>query len=121
MKQGESGSQMTAFERRVLDAILAGKQPRSPELERQVARATVEKREIEGVGFFTTFARDPGTAPVPGCPNLAFGDPPTKIRGLQHGMGFVLFVRDGRLDMLEGYAWDEPLPAELVIDSIEPG
>jgi hypothetical protein len=35
------------------------------------------------------------------------------ILGLQHGAGFLLFVRDGVVSFLEGFSYDEPWPAEV--------
>lgn len=35
------------------------------------------------------------------------------IGGLGHGAGFVLYVKDGRLDALEGYSYDEPWPPAI--------
>ena len=32
------------------------------------------------------------------------------IEGLEHGVGFTLFLTDGWLDNLEGYTYDEPWP-----------
>ena len=32
---------------------------------------------------------------------------------LAHGAGFVLFIRGGRLSMLEGYTYDEPWPDQV--------
>jgi hypothetical protein len=28
-----------------------------------------------------------------------------RVAGLEHGLGFVLFMEDGRLHLLEGFAW----------------
>jgi len=35
------------------------------------------------------------------------------IEGLAHGAGFTLFLRDGVIDMLEGFSYDEPWPKEV--------
>jgi hypothetical protein len=39
---------------------------------------------------------------------MALGDVTATIEGLEHGAGFVLFVQDGVLDVLEGFSYDEP-------------
>jgi hypothetical protein len=36
-----------------------------------------------------------------------------EMQGLVHGAGFVLFVRDGRIDTLEGFSYDEPWPQQV--------
>jgi hypothetical protein len=35
------------------------------------------------------------------------------IDGLAHGAGFVLFVRGGRIETLEGFSYDEPWPPRV--------
>jgi hypothetical protein len=35
-----------------------------------------------------------------------------KFSGLSSGAGFLLYVQDGVLHMLEGYTYDEPWPQE---------
>jgi hypothetical protein len=35
------------------------------------------------------------------------------VNGLAHGAGFVLFIRDGKLDILEGFTYDEPWPKDI--------
>ena len=37
----------------------------------------------------------------------------TTISGLRHGAGFVLFVDDGQLAMLEGFSYDGPWPQDI--------
>jgi len=37
----------------------------------------------------------------------AIGDVHAELAGLSHGAGFVLFIKDGRLDCLEGLTYDE--------------
>jgi hypothetical protein len=46
---------ITSFERIILDALLAGRTPELAALRAQAEIATVERREMSGVGFFTTF------------------------------------------------------------------
>jgi hypothetical protein len=36
-----------------------------------------------------------------------------EIEGVRHGVGFVLFIQDGRLDCLEGFTYDDPWPDEV--------
>jgi hypothetical protein len=36
-----------------------------------------------------------------------------EIAGLERGVSFVLFVRDGMLDFLEGFTFDEPWPDRI--------
>jgi hypothetical protein len=34
--------------------------------------------------------------------------------GVRDGVGLVLFVEDGRLDLLEGFTYNDPWPSEIV-------
>jgi len=36
-----------------------------------------------------------------------------KIAGIQHGVGFVLFIREGKLGSLEGSTYADPWPAQV--------
>ena len=36
-----------------------------------------------------------------------------KIKGMDHGMGFILWVTDGYVSMLEYYAYNEDIPLDL--------
>lgn len=102
------------MERAVLGKILAGDHPVLAELRAQAARASAVSREFTGVGFYLRFDV-PSDVPTLTAPrDFAFGDVYAEIKGMKHGAGFVLFVRDGRLDQLEGFSFDEPWPEEIL-------
>jgi len=42
-----------------------------------------------------------------------------RVSGLEHGIGFVLFMEDGRLDLLEGFAWGPESTAGLNLTALE--
>ena len=69
---------------------------------------------MTGVGFWTQLLVSPGVprAPVAG-PRLALGGVGATLEGVEHGVGFVLFVEDGQLDFLEGFTFDEPWPQRV--------
>lgn len=102
---------LTPLEQAVLSKILDGDHPIFTALRKQLEKATITSREFSGVGFFTGFTY-PATAQSLSLPieNLELGDVGAEITGIQHGAGFVLFVRDGFLQTLEGYTYDEPWP-----------
>jgi len=82
-------------------------------LECQISSATILKRENTGAGFYTYCAVDrTSNAPVEGL-NLRHG-PMAKIDGLDHGMGFILWLKDGYLDCLEGYSYEENTTAVVL-------
>ena len=52
-------------------------------------------------------------ARVPGRPTFRFGDVNGTAENVKHGLGFILFVKDGALASLAGYTYDEPWPNEI--------
>ena len=74
-------------------------------LRAQAARACLASREYTGAGFHCSF-EVPAEVPRVSAPS-GFE------LGLEHGAGFLLFVRDGRMTMLEGYSYEEPWPADV--------
>jgi hypothetical protein len=102
---------LTALERAVLDKLLSGDSPVLSALRRQAELATVRDRRLTGVGFMTSLALP---IAVPRAPvksgMLRFGDVEAQMDGLLHGAGFALYVKDGSLDAIEGYTYDEPWP-----------
>ena len=102
-----------------MKVLLDGDEPRLVVLRQQYAAATVKGREFSGVGFFTNF-EVPSTAPKVSPPDFELGARTLlQLDGLKHGAGVVLFVRKGILDMLEGYTFDEPWPANPRLLAIE--
>lgn len=71
----------------------------------------VSRREFTGVGFFTEFSCSPSVARLQAPMRARFGDVLAEVEGLEHGAGFVLFIDDGLVTMLEGYSTaNEPWP-----------
>jgi hypothetical protein len=102
------------LEAAVLDMLLAGTHPVLGVLRRQLAGARVRSREFSGAGFFVEFDVPSDLEAASTKENrIHFGDVVAKLPELKHGAGFVLFVRDGRLEMLEGYSYDEPWPERV--------
>ena len=104
---------MEKLERVVMTHLLEGDSIIAPELRAQYAVARVEGRESTGVGFFIDFAV-PAEAPRIVPPDLEFGADAILTDGT--AVGFILFVRDGALTMLEGYTFgDDPWPVDARI------
>jgi hypothetical protein len=95
----------------VLDKLLSGDHPTLAVLRQQTAMARVAERKHTGVGFFCDFELDESAPTLPG--DLQIGDVFGELEGLAHGAGFVLFIRDGRISMLEGFTFDEPWPEKV--------
>ncbi|MGH6836362.1 MAG: hypothetical protein ACREC9_12640 [Methylocella sp.] len=101
---------LTNLEKAVLEKLLNGKSETFQILCKQYLALQVVDREYTGVGFWTNFSTPAGTVKLSGSPSFWFGDVHAKIKGLEHGAGFELLVRDGYLRMLEGYSYEEPWP-----------
>jgi hypothetical protein len=100
----------TLLEKSVLERMLDKAGEQFETLRRQLSLAVVSKREFSGVGFFTELALS-NDAPVKrDIADMTVGDVGAELPGLEHGAGFVLFVRNGAISMLEGYTYDEKWP-----------
>lgn len=100
------------FEHAVLAKLLAGDHPLLAALRSQNEKARLASRDYTGAGFYCTFAMQ-SDVPILEHLDFRFGDVNAKISGLKHGAGFVIFIRGGRLDTLEGYSYDEPWPKAI--------
>jgi hypothetical protein len=75
-------------------------------LEGQLSAAVLVSRENTGAGFYTSFTVDRGSTVPVGGERLRNG-PAMRIDGLRHGMGFILWLKDGYAELLEGYSYGE--------------
>jgi len=103
---------LTNFEQAVMEKLLQGTHPVLIEIKRQFDSCIIKDRELTGVGFYLCFTVLDSL--LDQSVNLRFGDVAANIDGLENGAGFVLYINNGKLDMLEGYSYDESWP-----DSIE--
>ena len=103
---------LTDFERDVIEKLLDGEHPVLKELRKQLELCSVRKREMTGVGFYLRLDVPEKSSCMPSV-DLKLGDVDAEIAELKHGAGFVLYIKDGRLDMLEGYSYDEPWPNNI--------
>ena len=101
------------FERAVLDMLLDGDHPVLVVLRAQAEKSRLSSREYTGVGFFCDFDVLPDVPALETERDFHIGDVIAVVDGLKHGADFVLFVREGRLDCLEGVTFGEPWPNEI--------
>jgi hypothetical protein len=102
---------LTTLEQKVMQALLDGDDDVLSILREQLKATVVFKREMTGMGFYTTFEVS-ANVPHVGDRSFKFGDVVANIPGLNHGAGFLLYIKSGELHMLEGYSYDEPWPQE---------
>jgi hypothetical protein len=96
-----------------LEMLLRGNDEVLDVLRQQAKHAQVSSREMTGVGFFTYFAVPAEMPRINGQPALKLGDVNGAADNVKHGLGFLLYITDGVLSMLEGYTYDEPWPDEV--------
>jgi hypothetical protein len=99
-------SNFTTLEQAVLGAICEMHLVDRAALEAQLSTATVLSRENTGSGFYTRFAVECASGAAIGGERLRHG-PVARIDGLEHGMGFILWLKNGYEDCLEGYSFGE--------------
>jgi hypothetical protein len=104
---------LTTLEDRVLEMLLRGEDEVLSVLRQQAKQMQVSSRKMTGVGFYTEFVVPPEAPRVLGRPTLKLGDVNGTADNVKHGFGFLLYVADGALSMLEGYTYDDPWPDEV--------
>jgi hypothetical protein len=100
------GPGFTRLEQSVLNAICEMYPKDRAALEAQLASATLLRRENTGAGFYTYFAMEPPPDTAIQGKRIRPG-PTAKVGGLQYGMGFILWLKEGCVECLEGYSHDE--------------
>jgi hypothetical protein len=99
------GSNCAPLEQAVLLAICEKHLPDRAALEAQLSTATVLSRENTGAGFYTHFAVERASSAAIRGERLRNG-PAARVDGLEHRMGFILWLKEGYADCLEGYCYD---------------
>ena len=99
------------LEKEVMIKLLDGTDDILKVFREQYYRALVKKREFSGMGFFTLF-EIPEDAPLSEpAMSIQLGDVVGQLDGVKNGIGFVLFLKNGFIQMLEGYTYgDEKWP-----------
>lgn len=96
---------LSPLEQAVLDAIALQVPEVADALASQRGPMRVTARENTGAGFYTTFDVS-GSAPIK-AGSSKLGDVGATVAGLRHGMGFLLWLQDGHIHLLEGYSYGE--------------
>jgi len=109
--------EFTSLEQAVLRAICEMHPRDQAALETQLSMATFLNRKNTGAGFFTYFKVEHDSNVVIGGERLRDG-PNAKVDGLKHGMGFILFLKEGYVDFLEGYCNGNESTTEIALESV---
>ena len=96
---------MLDIERQAMQMLLAGDHPALETLRQQFEQCHVLARDITDVGFFATFEVRRDAPRIHSRQRLVIGDVCADVERLADGCGFLLFVDDGLLQMLECHLW----------------
>ena len=81
-----------------------------PTFKYQYENAEVTEAKMYRRGFDMRFRMKEGVPAVEAEGQREYGTVSAQIPGLSYGMGFILWVKDGMIQSLEGYSYDEDLP-----------
>ena len=103
---------LTDLEAAALRMLLHGDYPALAQLREQLAACRVAARDMTGAGFFTHLECAEAPSPL-----LVFdailSDVNGEIAGLDHGVGFLLWVEGGRPTTLECFTYVGDWPTEV--------
>jgi hypothetical protein len=91
------------FEQQLMGMLLSGDDELLEKLRRQYQTAKIESVDRDPVGFFTRYSVPHSEVFFIDRDSFAFGDVFGSVGGVDRAVGFVLFVRDGYISLLEGY------------------
>jgi hypothetical protein len=97
-------SSLNELEKAVLAEMVPHAAADQSSLEEQLSGASVLSRNNTGAGFYTKLRTKKRTRPVEA---KVIGSVFADIKGLNHPMTFILFIRNGMVDTLEGAATDD--------------
>lgn len=98
------------FRNSVIEALLRGDDDVLVRLREQMAASVCRGPKFTGAGFFADIAVGSSAKPLRNRPTFRIEDVAGEIAGLVNGAGFILSVKDGFIDQLEGYSFNEAWP-----------
>jgi hypothetical protein len=105
-------SDLTDFEQDILRLALSGKGKVLDQLRRQLDFLSSERRDFTGVGFFTKIQPIDDKLRID-VPDFEITDIEGATSTLTNGFGCVIFIRNGQVDLIECFTYDEPWPIDL--------
>ncbi len=97
------------FEQAVMHKIMEHDTAINKILREQYKRAHIQDRSFSGVGFFTDFIVPNNIPHIIQHVEYDYGDVKAIINDID-GYGFILFIDDGVMTLLEGYTWRDSWP-----------
>jgi hypothetical protein len=83
----------------------------------QIETLVCTRRENTGVGCYSHFSV-PATVPRLASSSAILTGLNGEASGIEHGVGFILFIKDGRIDCLEGFTYGETWPDDMVLNKV---
>jgi|LSQX01.2.fsa_nt_gb hypothetical protein len=104
-----------AFEKSVMEKIfLFSENEYKDKIWRQYKNSVVKSRKFFVKGFYTDFSVTDNSLYLSNDVNIELGDIHAEINGLKYGAGFIVFVRNGVISLLEGYSYgDDVWPKKI--------
>jgi len=97
-----------AFEKDVITTLLdASDSKYKSQLFEQYQASSIIKRKFTGVGFFSEFFVPDKTLYLPNDVKFELGNIHAEVNDLRNGAGFILFIREGVINLLEGYSYGD--------------
>jgi hypothetical protein len=107
---------LSLLERAVLVDIARQMPDYTEALTHQLTQAKVVGRENTGVGFYTTL--DVASVyPIRGL-SSPISHVGATVAHLQHGMGFLLWLKEGRMHKLEGFSYGGESTSDIDFESV---
>ena len=83
-------------------------------LQSQFEKITVQKREFSTYGFSTYYSVTAVEETLGDDKNLPLGKHQWNINGLTCGSDYILWIKNGLINCLEGFSYNEPWPNEIL-------
>jgi hypothetical protein len=103
---------LSKFENDVINKLLSGDNETIKILRNQFEKSVINEKEYTGHGFYINFSI-PDFIEKTKNEKFQIGDVGANIEGLKHGVGFLLFVKNGMIDFLEAYTYGEEFPVDF--------
>lgn len=85
-------------------------------LRAQFDTALISSIDYSGVGVYVSFKIAENAPKLSNGLSFEINDVAAHIDGIQNGVGFTLFIKDGVISMLEGYTFGEELWPKTIDD-----
>ena len=101
------------LEYQVMKMLLYGDDNFLEILRNQFKLASLLEREYTGVGFFTDISLPENVQKLKPEISFQLSDVGAEVDGLKYGLGFVLFITNGAIELFEVFTYDEKYPESV--------